>query len=235
MHRSFAAWLTAIVIAVAPLIAYARVMLPFGNNSFASSLIEMYTIKPGDTVWNLSQKLHVPQADLIADNDVTSPKFLQVGETLIYHPIFSLTANLFTPPAPKPAVKHFSFAPALALSGRGASLPTDTRVLYCELTAYTPGYESTGKFPGSPGYDITSTGQHAVQGYTVAVDPRVIPYGTKLYIPGVGFRVAEDTGGAIVGNHIDVFFNNINTARRFGVKQNVPVIILPKSFSLPSQ
>ena len=40
----------------------------------------------------------------------------------------------------------------------------------------------------------------------IAVDPRVIPLGTKVYVEGYGYAVAADTGGAIKGNKIDVFF-----------------------------
>ncbi len=53
------------------------------------------------------------------------------------------------------------------------------------------------------GYGITATGT-SVQKGTVAVDPRVIPLGTQMYIPGYGYGVAEDTGGAIIGNIIDL-------------------------------
>lgn len=44
---------------------------------------------------------------------------------------------------------------------------------------------------------------------TVAVDPKVIPLGTKIYVPGYGFGVAEDIGGAIKGNEIDLSFETL--------------------------
>ncbi len=116
----------------------------------------------------------------------------------------------------------------LMVPSPNTGLPSGAQPVVCTLTAYTDGYASTGKEPGQPGYGITSTGQVAVQGLTVAVDPSVIPYGTPLLIPGVGVRIAEDTGGAIVGDHIDVFYNSDQTALNFGVKRGVLVYILPK-------
>lgn len=79
-------------------------------------------------------------------------------------------------------------------------------------TAYSADYSSTGKRPGDYGYGITATGTLARRnenGYSsVAVDPRVIPLGTKLYIPGYGYAVAEDIGSAIKGKKIDLYFNS---------------------------
>jgi 3D (Asp-Asp-Asp) domain-containing protein len=74
-------------------------------------------------------------------------------------------------------------------------------------TAYTAGCA------GCSGW--TATGERAGHGI-VAVDPRVIPLGTKLYIPGYGPAIAGDTGGAIRGDRIDLGFNSLSDALRFG-------------------
>ncbi len=116
----------------------------------------------------------------------------------------------------------------LAVPSPNIGLPQGSQAMVANLTAYTDGFASTGKVPGDPGYGITSTGQQAIQGLTVAVDPSVIPYGTPVFIPGVGLRLAEDTGGAIIGHHIDVFYNSDQTAIDFGVKRGVLVYLLPK-------
>lgn len=100
----------------------------------------------------------------------------------------------------------------ITLGGSGAP-----GTMVVEATGYTAGYESTGKNPGDPGYGVTATGTRARRG-TVAVDPSVIPFGTKMYIPGYGYGVAEDTGGAIKGNRIDLFFDDVDEALQWGRK-----------------
>lgn len=77
-------------------------------------------------------------------------------------------------------------------------------------TAYTAGCA------GCSGY--TATGYRAGHGI-VAVDPHVIPLGTRLYIPGYGFAIAGDTGGAIRGNRIDLGFDSLNDAIEFGRRE----------------
>ncbi len=74
-------------------------------------------------------------------------------------------------------------------------------------TAYTAGCA------GCSGY--TATGYRAGHGI-VAVDPSVIPLGTRLYIPGYGFAIAGDTGGAIHGDRIDLGFDSLSDAVQFG-------------------
>ncbi|NMB08660.1 MAG: DUF348 domain-containing protein [Tissierellia bacterium] len=104
------------------------------------------------------------------------------------------------------------------------------KVLTMTATAYDNSYESTGKYPGDKYWGLTAMGTKARVG-AVAVDPRVIPLGTKLYVESLdgtkdyGFCVAEDTGGAIKGNKIDLFFNTASEVRRFG-RRKVKVYIL---------
>ena len=77
-------------------------------------------------------------------------------------------------------------------------------------TAYTAGcYGCSG---------ITATGRPAGHGI-VAVDPSVIPLGTRLFIPGYGVAIAGDTGGAIRGNRIDLGFNSERDAMLFGRRE----------------
>ena len=90
------------------------------------------------------------------------------------------------------------------------------RIEYMEATAYTP---TDGSWHG-----ITASGIPARRGI-VAVDPRVIPLGSRLYVSGYGLALAADTGGDIVGNRIDVCIENSSEAWRYG-RQPVKVYIL---------
>jgi 3D (Asp-Asp-Asp) domain-containing protein len=81
-----------------------------------------------------------------------------------------------------------------------------------KLTAYCPCSYCCGKSDG-----ITATGTQATAGRTIAVDPSVIPYGSKVIINGHTYT-AEDCGGAINGNRIDVFFNSHAEALVFGMQ-----------------
>ncbi len=79
-------------------------------------------------------------------------------------------------------------------------------------------------------YARTASGERVSLG-VVAVDPRVIPLGTKLYIQSLdgsidyGYAIASDTGGAIKNRKIDLFFNTYSDCTKFGVR-NVRVYIL---------
>ncbi len=73
----------------------------------------------------------------------------------------------------------------------------------------------------------TASGSFARPG-TVAVDPAVFPMGTKFYIPGYGWGVARDIGGAIGGEHLDLFFWLHASARRWGVQTKQVKVWYPK-------
>ena len=95
----------------------------------------------------------------------------------------------------------------------GQELPY-TQVLSCKATAYTTQRQSWKK---------TATGTTARVG-AIAVDPRVIPYGTRMFIVSAdgsityGVATAEDCGGLIQGNRVDLFFDTYDECIRFGVR-----------------
>ncbi len=90
------------------------------------------------------------------------------------------------------------------LSARGVGSLVVRRSLTVVATAYAAGGQ-------------TSTGRAAAPG-VVAVDPRVIPLGTRLYIPGIGVVTAADTGGSVRGNRIDICVASEAAAARWGVR-----------------
>lgn len=83
-----------------------------------------------------------------------------------------------------------------------------------KATAYCPCEKCCGIY--ASGY--TATGTLATEGRTIAVDPNVIPYGTHVIINGHEY-IAEDCGGAIDGNRIDIFFDSHQDALKWGVQQ----------------
>ncbi len=94
-----------------------------------------------------------------------------------------------------------------------------------KITHYCICKKCCGKSPSHPSYGITATGTKATPGRTIAVDPRKIPYGTKVIIDGHTY-IAEDCGGAIKGNRIDICVASHSEALQKGVKNNVPVYIV---------
>ncbi|HWR61948.1 MAG TPA: 3D domain-containing protein, partial [Clostridia bacterium] len=100
------------------------------------------------------------------------------------------------------------------------------RALKMTATAYDATFESCGKHPGDPNYGITYTGLKVRPGI-VAVDPKVIPLGTYLYVEGYGEALAADKGGAIKGNRIDLYFESPKDVARYG-RKTVKVYILDK-------
>ena len=128
------------------------------------------------------------------------------------------------------AVKNFQADNGLTIDGLCGSLTLRTlkgskssvntgsygRVLYVEATAYSPQDPGLGRY--------TARGNLVTYGI-ISVDPNVIPLGTREYIPGYGEAVADDTGGAIIGNRIDIAFDTHEEALRFG-RQSIEIYII---------
>lgn len=115
----------------------------------------------------------------------------------------------------KPVVKKRVTIPQNNPTGRSApdfDKATIIKTLTVEATAYT--------FTGNK----TATGIEPREGL-IAVDPKVVALGSKLYIEGYGYAVAADTGGAINGNRIDVFFSTLRQCINWG-RRPVKIYIL---------
>lgn len=83
---------------------------------------------------------------------------------------------------------------------------------YCSCAICCDEYASNRPVVNYREIVFTASGSIAEQGVTVAVDPKVIPIGTKIYIEGIGVRIAQDTGGMIKGNRLDIYYNNHDDA-----------------------
>ncbi|MEI4831886.1 3D domain-containing protein [Bacillus sp. FJAT-53711] len=100
------------------------------------------------------------------------------------------------------------------------------REMYVEATAYTADPSENGKQPGEHvyskmGHDLTGNPGMKL----IAVDPSVIPLGSRVYVEGYGTAIAGDTGSAIKGHKIDVFMPDKASSNAWGRKQ-VRVVIL---------
>ncbi|RIW38850.1 hypothetical protein D3H55_00385 [Bacillus salacetis] len=97
-------------------------------------------------------------------------------------------------------------------------------------TGYTAGIESTGKLPDHPAYGITYSGVKVKRDLysTVAADPAVFPIGTILFIPGYGYGVVADTGSAIKGHRLDLYYETVDEVYKHWGKKDLEVYVVTK-------
>ncbi len=129
-----------------------------------------------------------------------------------------ISERLWTRPQPKVIATGSREPLRVLLTSRGDY--TYRKVLTMTATGYEPSPRSCGRY--ADGY--TAIGMKAAPG-VVAVDPKVIPLRTRLYVEGYGPAVAADVGSAIKGNRIDLFFETLDEALRYG-RRRVNVYIL---------
>lgn len=161
-----------------------------------------YTIQPTDTLFKIAVAYNVTVEQLMAWNGLTSD-LIYAGDILAVSP--SATPE----------------KQAVAQVNTNVSSPEQVVGTYTmEATAYTA-YCTGCSGVTANGTDIRSNPNLKV----IAVDPNVIPLGTKVWVEGYGEAIAADTGGAIKGNRIDVFIPNEADAYEWG-RKNVTLKIL---------
>ena len=117
----------------------------------------------------------------------------------------------------QPAGRKCSHRPSGSLlynvSGKRCIKANATALGNYKLTFYDPCVECNGN-----NLALTATGTTLTEGRTIAVDPSVIPLGSRVFIEGYGVFIAEDTGGAIKGNKIDIAVSTHERANELGVQ-----------------
>lgn len=190
----------------------------------------LYTVKKGNTLWGISRK-YLPKTDpriVIARirelNKISQDYVIKPGDKL-YVPDFngSLTSyngvlignNCIVAKVKETGhnIKTASSGKKVIASRSDKQASRSERSVIFEATAYCSCRKCCGKSDG-----ITASGVRAHKG-TIAVDPKVIPLGSRVYIEGMGYFRAEDTGGVIRGNKLDIWFPTHGEALKFGRKK----------------
>lgn len=237
---------------IVALTAIAALSVGTAGQASASSV---HTVEKGDTLWSISQENNVSVENIQVWNDLDSTiiypsQQLQVEESTGTYTVVSgdtiygvavmygmsvtelMTSNQLIDdlihPGDKLVVSGEKVQPQVSASQSSAnsSTPskpaasTDVKELTVTATAYTASCEGCSGIT-STGIDLNANPNQKV----VAVDPTVIPLGSKVWVEGYGEAIAGDIGGAIKGNKIDVYMPSYNDAINWG-RQSVKVKIL---------
>ncbi|MFS0576974.1 3D domain-containing protein [Sporosarcina sp. 179-K 3D1 HS] len=177
---------------------------------------ETYTVMQGDNLYRIALNHSVPLFSLMEWNELTED-LIHPGDELIISGKEPESASSQIPTTPVAIVPEAEQpAPVPKATTPAASSPASTggkemTVTATAYTAYCKGCSGTTAY----GIDLRANPNQKV----IAVDPRIIPLGTKVWVEGYGEAVAGDTGGAIKGNKIDVFIPSHSSAMEWGVKK----------------
>ena len=164
-------------------------------------LITINTIKPE------SIKIEENKEEIVVQEESQVIAEIEVSQEVVETP----------KPTPK-ATPKTTVAPTSEVTTQPSN--NGTNLGQFRISAYCNCSKCCGKWAGGP----TASGTTPTASRTIAVDPKVIPLGSKVIIDGHTY-VAEDTGGAIKGNRIDMYFSSHSEALSWGVKyKNVSIV-----------
>ncbi|WP_046174461.1 LysM peptidoglycan-binding and 3D domain-containing protein [Domibacillus indicus] len=180
-----------------------------GTAQAASSGNGTYTVKAGDTLFKIATAHGISVESLKSINGLSS-NLIYPGEQLSTN---GSAAPVQAASAPAQHTTQAAAQPVQESAPQGKTI-TVTATAYTAECAGCSGITATG-------IDLRSQPNKKV----IAVDPNVIPLGTRVYVEGYGEAIAGDTGGAIKGNKIDLHVPNNDAAYSWGVR-TVNVTIL---------
>ncbi len=178
---------------------------------------EQYKVQKGDSLWKIAQKFNVSISDIKSWNNLNSD-IIMIGSTLSVAgqssaPVSSEPVQKQAPVQKEQTTKKAAPKKETAKAESSSASQSVQKEMTVTATAYTA---NDGGISG-----ITATGVNLNKNpnaKVIAVDPNVIPLGTKVYVEGYGEAIAADTGGAIKGNKIDVHVPSKSQAKNWGVK-----------------
>ena len=169
---------------------------------------ETYVVEKGDTLFEIAENHNISLKNLIAWNE-KSNDLIHPGDQLILRGIDSSSSQT-TLKSTSNKVNTQTQAPRVATAPTSSTLREMT-VTATAYTAYCKGCSGTTY----TGIDLRSDPNQKV----IAVDPSVIPLGSRVWVEGYGEAIAGDIGGAIKGNIIDVFLEHKQDALNWGRKK----------------
>lgn len=167
---------------------------------------ERYTVIEGDNLYRIALNHNISLDSLTSLNDLTGD-LIHPGDVLI---ISGSEEDIETVESESDTITAV-FSPTPTPSPPSVSDGREMLVTATAYTAYCTGCSGTTAY----GIDLRSNPHLKV----IAVDPKLIPLGTKVWVEGYGEAIAGDTGGAIKGNKIDVFIPSYDNAMAWGVKK----------------
>ncbi|MBQ2753050.1 MAG: G5 domain-containing protein [Firmicutes bacterium] len=188
----------------------------FVTDGMVINLTSSEVIKYTKTEKTPYQITYIDDASLYAGIELVEVAGVEGQTEVVYKDVYVNDELVATEEVSRVAVSH----PEGAVVRRGTQDVVDgikfKKAMQMVVTGYTPWDE------GCTG--ITASGKVADFGM-IAADTRVLPFGTKIYVPGYGIGVVEDRGGAIKGNRLDLCYMSLTEAFKWGVRDMIVYIL----------